>query len=81
MLYFQAKIPIWVNYGGSLNGKGWCIIWPFGIYVDIWAIWYRYCPRFGIVCQEKSGNPGEQIGLKRCCRKCGPIRFYVKINT
>jgi hypothetical protein len=22
MIYFQTKIPIWVNFGGPWNGKG-----------------------------------------------------------
>jgi hypothetical protein len=30
------------------------IFWPFG---KIVAIWYIF-PRFGTLCQEKSGNPG-----------------------
>jgi hypothetical protein len=29
---FKPKIPIWVNFGGPWNGKGWYIIWPFGIH-------------------------------------------------
>jgi hypothetical protein len=33
----------------------WYILWPFGYLV---AIWYIF-PRFGILCQEKSGNPGR----------------------
>jgi hypothetical protein len=24
-------IPIWVNFGGSCDGRCWCILWPFGI--------------------------------------------------
>jgi hypothetical protein len=32
----------------------WNILWPFGNVVVIWYIF----PHFGIVCQEKSGNPG-----------------------
>jgi hypothetical protein len=39
----KPKIPIWVNFGGPWNGKGWCIIWPFvidyGHLVHIFAIW------------------------------------------
>jgi hypothetical protein len=31
----------------------WYILWPFG---NVVAIWYIF-PRFGISCQEKSGNP------------------------
>jgi hypothetical protein len=31
----------------------WYILWPFGNVVVIWYIF----PRFGLLCQEKSGNP------------------------
>jgi hypothetical protein len=34
----------------------WCILWPFGKAVVIWYIFIR----FGILCREKSGNPGRQ---------------------
>jgi hypothetical protein len=34
------------------NMASWNILWPFG---NLVAIWYIF-PRFGIVCQEKSGN-------------------------
>jgi hypothetical protein len=34
----------------------WCILWPLG---NLWAIWYIF-PNFGILCQEKSGNPGSE---------------------
>jgi hypothetical protein len=30
MVYFQTKIPILVNFGGSCNGKCWHILWPIG---------------------------------------------------
>jgi hypothetical protein len=30
----------------------WYILWPFG---NVVVIWYMF-PRFGILCQEKSGN-------------------------
>jgi hypothetical protein len=53
-------------YLGPWNGNVWYILWPFGIYygylVHFWpfsklvAIWCIF-PRFGILCQEKSGNP------------------------
>jgi hypothetical protein len=29
---FKPKIPIWVNFGGPLNGKCWFILRPFGIF-------------------------------------------------
>jgi hypothetical protein len=38
---FKLKIPIWVNIGGPWNGKGWYILWPFGI---------CYGHLFGILC-------------------------------
>jgi hypothetical protein len=28
---FKPKIPVWVNFGGPLNGKCWHSLWPFGI--------------------------------------------------
>jgi hypothetical protein len=37
----------------------WYILRPFGNVVVIWYIF----PRFGILCQEKSGNPGRQTSL------------------
>jgi hypothetical protein len=29
---FKPKILIWVSFGEPCNGKGWDILWPFGIY-------------------------------------------------
>jgi hypothetical protein len=37
-----------VNFTSISNSK-----WPFGIFI---AIWYTFS-RFGMLCQEKSGNP------------------------
>jgi hypothetical protein len=34
----------------------WFILWPFGNVVVIWYIFVR----FGILCQEQSGNPDHQ---------------------
>jgi hypothetical protein len=34
------------------------MLWPFGNVVVIWYIF----PRFGILCQEKSGNPAPARG-------------------
>jgi hypothetical protein len=49
-----------------------CILYDHLEYViDIWAIWRKFgnfvviwyiFPRFGILCQEKSGNPGLEKG-------------------
>jgi hypothetical protein len=89
---FKPKIPIWVNFGGSCNGRCLHIIWPFGIpilwpfgipilwpfgifyghlvyFMAIWSILWSfglfyghldylvYLSRFGMLNQEKSGNP------------------------
>jgi hypothetical protein len=31
-IFSNQKIPIWVNFGGAWNGKGWYFQWSFGIY-------------------------------------------------
>jgi hypothetical protein len=38
----------------------WYILWPFGNVVVIWYIF----PRFGKLCQEKSGNPDANPTLQ-----------------
>jgi hypothetical protein len=58
--FFKPKIPIWVNFGGPRHGKRWYILWPFG---NLAAIWYIF-PRFGILCQEKSGDPAHRATTK-----------------
>jgi hypothetical protein len=30
--FLKTKIPIWVNFGGPWNRKGWNILWPYGTY-------------------------------------------------
>jgi hypothetical protein len=44
MVCFQTKNPIWVNFGGSHNGKSWYILRPFGLFFYhckyFMAIWY-----------------------------------------
>jgi hypothetical protein len=63
---FKPKIQIWVNFGGSYNGKFWYILLPFGLFYCYWKyfmdIWYIF-RRLGILHQEKSGNPGWLAGL------------------
>jgi hypothetical protein len=67
LFVFKPKIPIWVNFGGSCNGKSWYIIktiWSILLLLEIFyghlvyfvVIWYNF-PQFGILYQEKSGNP------------------------
>jgi hypothetical protein len=61
-----SKIPIWVFLEGlRMENAGifyghleyftviWYILWPF---CNVVLIWYIF-PRFGLLCQEKSGNP------------------------
>jgi hypothetical protein len=64
---FKLKLRILVNFGGPYNGKCRYILWLFGIFYmyghlvyfmtirNVALIWYIF-PRFGILCQEKSGN-------------------------
>jgi hypothetical protein len=58
---FKPEILIWVNFGGTCNRSGWYIPWPFGQFyghlVNFMVIWYTL-PSFGVLYQEKSGNPG-----------------------
>jgi hypothetical protein len=68
-IFSNQKIPIWVNFGGSCNGKCLYILWPdrlfygfiFGIFcghfVYFIIIWYIF-PRLGMLYHEKYGNPG-----------------------
>jgi hypothetical protein len=38
----------------------WCILWLFDTFMSTWYIFVSlvYFSRFGMLCQEKSGNPG-----------------------
>jgi hypothetical protein len=31
-IFFKPKIPIWVIFGGSCNGRCWHILLPFGLF-------------------------------------------------
>jgi hypothetical protein len=35
---FKPKMPIWVNFGGSCNGRCWYILWPFGLFYGHFAL-------------------------------------------
>jgi hypothetical protein len=70
--FFKPKIPIWVNFGGSCNGKAWytyfMTIWRILLLLEIFnghlvyfvVIWYIFTS-FGILYQEKSGNRENNI--------------------
>jgi hypothetical protein len=57
-------------------GLFWYILWPFGIFyghlvyifyghlVYFWSIWYIFS-RFGMLYQEKSGNPARAVEKTR----------------
>jgi hypothetical protein len=59
----------YIHFGGSCNERCWYILWAFVLFyghvmyvvyghlVYFVVIWYIF-PRFGMLCQEKSGNPG-----------------------
>jgi hypothetical protein len=32
LFVFKPKIPIWVNFGGSCDGKSWYLLLPFGLF-------------------------------------------------
>jgi hypothetical protein len=75
---FKQKIPIWVNFG--VPYVDWkrliyfmtiCnISWTFGIFKDHTVhfvfIWYIFSD-FGIMYQEKSGNPGSSANCLPTC--------------
>jgi hypothetical protein len=52
--------PLGIFYGHLVYCMAtWYILWPFGNVVVIWYIF----PRFGTLCQEKSGNPAPHSKL------------------
>jgi hypothetical protein len=53
LVYFMA---IW-----NILRSFWYILWPFG---NVVVIWYVF-PRFGNLCQEKSGNPACAVVRKQ----------------
>jgi hypothetical protein len=66
MAYFQSKKIILLNFGGTCNGIFWSILWPFGLFyghllyfvtVVFILLLFGIFFRFGLLHQEKSGNP------------------------
>jgi hypothetical protein len=54
---FKPKIPIWVRYVGSFNGRCWYILCPFDQSCGHFGVFYghlEYIFRFGMFYQEKS---------------------------
>jgi hypothetical protein len=54
-IFSNQKIPIWANLGGSCNGRGWYILWPFGIFYGT-LVYYDPFIYLGMLYQDKSGN-------------------------
>jgi hypothetical protein len=71
---FKPKIPIWVNFGGSRNGRCWYILWPIGLFyvhlVYSVSIWYMLW-LFGIffpfwyVVPRKIWQPWSYVSVRR----------------
>jgi hypothetical protein len=67
---FKPKIPVWVNFRGSCNGRCWYILLRLGPFYGhlihfttiCYILWQSgiFFPRFGKSHQEKSGNPASQ---------------------
>jgi hypothetical protein len=70
-LFSNQKIQIWVNFGGSCTGRCWYNFMDTWSILRSFVIFYGhsvyivsgnlvYFSRFGILFQEKSGNPDWQ---------------------
>jgi hypothetical protein len=63
----MEKVGIFYGHLEYITGI-WYTLWLYGTLVAI-------SPRFGKMCQEKSGNPGFQHGL---CQDCQMVYFKTK---
>jgi hypothetical protein len=72
MVCFRTKNPSLGKFWSFLRWKMLAYFLPFGLFYGHWkyfmALWYNLWqfgifPRFGILNQEKSGNPGAQAWL------------------
>jgi hypothetical protein len=46
---FKPKIQIWVNFGGSFDGRCWLILWPFDLFDGNLAIFYGFLVHFMVI--------------------------------
>jgi hypothetical protein len=68
----KPKIPIWVNFGGTWNGRYWYFCDHFGQFsshlINFMVFWYILWP-FLMLWKEKSGNPVYRCKWISCCTK------------
>jgi hypothetical protein len=64
-IFSNLKIPFWVQFGGTCNGRYWYMLWPFGIFV---AMWYILC-LFGIF------SPVWYVVPRKIWQPCGSLLF------
>jgi hypothetical protein len=62
---------IWVYFGKTCDGRCWYTLWPFrlfgmfcGLLVYLLYGYLKYVSRFGMLDQEKSGNPAKAADAK-----------------
>jgi hypothetical protein len=82
---FQAKNPksgkgkCWYLYfmliSNIVRTVIWYILWPFSNFA---VFWYMF-PRFGILCQEKSGNPVHDYKEMGLINAHGPYQVMHKV--
>jgi hypothetical protein len=89
-IFSYPKIPIWVCYGGPLNGKIWYILWPlekfYSSFVFFMSLLYLYVlsgclvyfSRFSMLHQVQSGNPAFDHELQ--CQRCTELPDFSQYN-
>jgi hypothetical protein len=68
-IFSNQKSQIWVIFGGPCIGRCWHILWTFGLFYSLlvyfmdnrYILWLFgiFFTRFGMLRQEKSGNPAQ----------------------
>jgi hypothetical protein len=86
---FKPKALIWVNFGGSCNGRCWYILWPFcqcsGHLVLLVVIWYIHFPPIWYVAPREIWQPWSAMTFTHKCCHFKPLdvkcqkRFIGKI--
>jgi hypothetical protein len=73
MYISKPKPPIRVNFGRSCDGRYWYILWPFGLFYGHLV----HFSRFGLLQQEKSGNPDYKSCNPCSCPKSVSVEFIL----